>query len=111
MKKIRISWFRKKSKGSKLVYHYLMVEDDPAVMDRNTVYIFDNMGYQWQLMLLCPCGCGDVLYANLVPDHYPYWVFRIDRRNRISVYPSFNRKDRCRSHFFITNGRIDWVND
>jgi hypothetical protein len=111
MKKRRRNWFRKKKKASKPLYRHVVIEEEPTVMERNMVYIFNNVGYHWQLTMLCPCGCGDVLYANLIPDHYPNWVYRIDRRDLISVYPSFHRKDRCRSHFFIRNGRIDWIND
>ncbi len=109
MKKKRINWFRKKLKDTKPIFKHKVVVDEPTPLEKNVIYIFDNGGYHWQLTLLCPCGCGDLLYANLIPDHYPYWVYRIGRKRRISVYPSFHRKDACRSHFVITDGKIDWV--
>ena len=49
--------------------------------------------------LKCPCGCGDVLTLNLIPDTHPGWTISGN-----SIKPSINRIIGCRSHFTITNG-------
>lgn len=47
----------------------------------------------------CPCGCGDVIYINLIPDTHPGWTITGN-----TIKPSLNRSSGCRSHFSITNG-------
>lgn len=49
----------------------------------------------------CPCGCGDVIALNLIPNTKPSWSVSGN-----TITPSINRTARCKSHFSITNGKV-----
>jgi hypothetical protein len=52
------------------------------------------------LLLMCPCGCGEILPVNLDERSGPAW--RLYRGERgLSLYPSVWRESGCESHFVI----------
>lgn len=57
---------------------------------------------------LCVCGCGAKVITPLGPAE---WTF--SERNRCpTLYPSIgNWQLPCRSHYFITEGRIKWAGE
>ena len=65
---------------------------------------------KWALMQ-CPCGCGELLTLSLMKNFRPYWNYKIDKWNRITLSPSIWKKDGCRSHFFIKKGKVIWSNN
>ena len=109
MKKL-LKWLLR-PRGKKKIYRYEIVEELPGKIKQGIVYIFNNNEYHWQIAMLCPCRCKTVLYLNLVDDIHPYWKYRVDRHDRISISPSLYRKTGCRSHFFLRNGKIEWCNE
>ena len=90
-------------------YRYQFVEDIPDAIQPRIIYIIQNNGYAWQLVILCPCGCRKNLHMNLTEEYKPSWKFKVDKRKRISIYPSIHRMVGCKSHFFIKKGKIIWV--
>lgn len=55
---------------------------------------------------LCACGCGNRVVLPIKPAG---WTMR-KGRNGISIFPSVgNREFDCRSHYFILDGRVDWL--
>jgi len=58
------------------------------------------------IMLLCPCGCGDALTANLRPERDPHWSLSIDKQGLATLQPSYWRNGQCESHFMLVGGRI-----
>ena len=58
------------------------------------------------LMLVCPCGCGEMLNVNLDPMAGPSWRLYEGRRGGASLYHSVWRDTGCRSHFIIWRGEI-----
>lgn len=55
----------------------------------------------------CACGCGEKVVLPLSPDH---WQLRYD--GEVSLTPSIgNYQYDCKSHYFIRNGKVIWVND
>ena len=55
---------------------------------------------------LCACGCGQKVVTPLGPAE---WTFT-ERNGRPTMDPSIgNWQLPCRSHYLITNGRIDWA--
>lgn len=89
-------------------YKYSLVSDIPDLIESNFIYIIENNGYQWQIVMLCPCGCKKTLHMNLMKEHKPYWSFEIDKRKRISLSPSVHRIIGCKSHFFVRKSVIIW---
>lgn len=84
------------------------VEELPEVLNKDRFYLVGENGYLWHAALLCPCGCAERLYLNLLPEQRPCW--RIDRHadDTVSVHPSVWRVRGCGSHFFIRRGSIEW---
>ena len=57
----------------------------------------------------CPCGCGDLQAINTQGSHLPKsWDGSFDDQNRLTLSPSVNRTSACLSHYFITNGVVQW---
>jgi Family of unknown function (DUF6527) len=60
------------------------------------------------LRLLCPCRCGEILRVNLMQSEYPVWSMTIDASGHLTLVPSLDVLG-CRSHFWVTRGRVRWV--
>lgn len=69
-----------------------MVEALPDHCNPHTVYIVRNNGYSWQLNLKCPCGCGTLLYINLLEERKPCWRYTINAKKQITILPSLHRR-------------------
>jgi hypothetical protein len=59
----------------------------------------------------CPCGCGEKVALSLAENRRPAWRVSVDWLRRPTIKPSVWLTDCCRSHFWITNGCIQWVQD
>lgn len=94
---------------SEKLYKAMITDDVPEKIDNKTIYIIYNEGYYWQAVMLCPCKCKKILHMNLMKEYHPFWKIEIDNKNRISLNPSVHRIVGCRSHFFVSNGRIIWA--
>jgi uncharacterized protein DUF6527 len=58
------------------------------------------------LIMLCPCGCNEVVPINFDERSGPAWEYYGDGINGLSVFPSIWRDTGCKSHFIIWYGRI-----
>ena len=86
-----------------------IVDDWPPVFDHSIVYIqIDDTG-PWAAAFVCPCGCEQVIYLNLIESVRPSWRVEAKWFRGISVSPSVWRKVGCKSHFFIRDGNIQWA--
>ena len=83
-------------------------EEAPEDPEQETFYIVMWAGEPWHVSMLCPCGCGEMLHMNLIPDGVPVWHLSIHQDSSISLYPSVLRNRGCHSHFWIRNDRIFW---
>ena len=53
----------------------------------------------------CACGCGEKVVLPLAPEH---WQLHYD--GEVTLSPSIgNYQYDCRSHYFIRNGKIIWI--
>lgn len=59
----------------------------------------------------CPSGCGTPLLLSLNPDRRPRWSVTYDWLGRPSLTPSVHRKDGCRCHFWMKDGKVEWCKD
>ena len=90
-------------------YGTMVVKDSlPTELVPRTVYIVRDDGYDEQVALLCPCGCGRVLQMNLLPDERPCWSVIQNADGTVTLSPSVWRTKDCGSHFWLRNGRIQW---
>lgn len=84
------------------------VADLPEKMSVGRVYVVGENGYQWFAALVCPCGCGETLHLNLLPEQRPCWKLELQADRAITITPSIWRTKGCRSHFIIRDGKIIW---
>ena len=67
-------------------------------------------GLPRSLILMCPCGCGDVLTLNLDRRSDKAWLL-YRRKAGITLYPSVWRDSGCESHFVVWRNQITWIDD
>ncbi len=82
--------------------------DVPSTIPRGLVFIVGSKGQEELAVLSCPCGCGDRLRLNLIKASKPNWSWLIDIDKTVTFCPSINRLTGCKSHFFLTEGRVQW---
>jgi len=85
--------------------------DLPRRFKRGVVYVIVEDGIEEFLALRCPCGCGETIWLNLLPDERPRWSVSRHPQGMFSVHPSVWRTAGCHSHFFVRSGRIVWCRE
>jgi len=90
-------------------FEFELVEDLPELIPEKKVLVVAEGNQPDTLAFKCPCGCNSNILLNLLQDAKPRWKYRITKRGNISISPSVWRKVGCKSHFFVRDGRIDWV--
>ncbi|WP_106541091.1 DUF6527 family protein [Prolixibacter denitrificans] len=98
-----------KWKAKRLRYKYQFVNEIPQLLHTNTLYVEGNQKHRWTAAFICPCGCNEIIYLNLIPTTRPRWKIKLGWFKKPTVSPSINRRIECKSHFFIKKGRIKWV--
>ena len=102
--------FRKSWRVPEQRYFFERVEGKfPPELKTNTLYVLTENDVPWEAALICPCGCGERIELNLLPDEHPRWSYNVTRSGLPSLHPSVNRYVGCKSHFFLRRGRIVWA--
>jgi len=105
----RIWWFiRYWLTGQPVPLRTIHVEELPESLKRTCVYVVGENDFYWFVAMICPCGCGDVLYMNLLEEKRPRWSFNTNPDGTISLKPSVFRQKGCRSHFYFRRGVVEW---
>src|ERR1700761_2191496 len=85
-----------------MIYSYQAVERIPKLLNDGVVY--HNEEFQLAA-LLCACGCGHRI-TLLVPDSHQV----SSEAGLATIRPSIAVCDAaCKSHFFITGGKVRWM--
>lgn len=92
----------------KYVSEYIDDIPEEDQIEERVVYIIGENEYYWQVAFICPCGCQELIQLNLLPEVYPSWSFKHNKKNEITLLPSINRKVGCASHFRIVSGLVVW---
>lgn len=90
------------------LYRAQRIEDLPDIFKPLTVYLVGEDDHLWAAALICPCGCGERIELNLLPQARPCWSVERHPGGTVTLMPSVWRQKGCKSHFFVRNGRIDW---
>lgn len=85
------------------------IEDVPSILGKKRLYLVGKSS-PWLLIFECPCGCREKIHLNLLPDDSPFWSVYF-RNKQVYVRPSIKRTVGCKSHFWITEGKIKWCFD
>jgi len=88
-----------------------IVESDslPARLPPFHIILAREDGEDWCIGMRCPCGCDQIIELMVIPEAMPRWDLSLDDKCRPSLSPSIWLKSGCRSHFWLTNGKILWV--
>lgn len=85
-----------------MTFSYQAVERIPKQLQRSVVYHSEEFEIA---ALLCACGCGHRVML-LVPDSHEV----TSQKGMATVRPSIAVCDApCKSHYFITAGRVEWL--
>jgi hypothetical protein len=101
-------WIWRKQKWQR-VFLVRRIEDEPDQYQPGILYVVEDTGVPWAAAMACPCGCGNSLHMNLLPDTKPVWSLKIERDGAPTLTPSVWRQEGCHSHFFLRRGHIKWV--
>ena len=66
-----------------------------------------HRGLVRSVVISCPDGCGSVLTINLDRRSGKAWVL-YQRKEELSIFPSYWRVDGCRCHFIVWRNCILW---
>ena len=89
-------------------FRVFFVDEFPDSIRSRAVYVAGENGHPWAASMLCPCGCGDMIQLNLLPQVRPCWKVTTHEDGTVTMAPSIWRQEGCKSHFFVRRGRIDW---
>ncbi len=80
----------------------------PEQLQAKVVYVTGEDDYTFYVVMICPCGCGEILFMNTVVGADPCWRLTQHSDGTVSLDPSVMRWIGCKSHFFLRAGRIIW---
>lgn len=86
----------------------VQVDDLPDQLAPGKLYLLGEGRFLWAIAMRCPCGCGDIIHMNLLPDARPSWRLIRHFDGTVSLHPSIWRQKGCRSHFFVRRSRVKW---
>ena len=90
---------RQKSK-----YRTVFVDNVPNRLEKDTLYVCIKYNIAAHL---CMCGCGEEIFTPISKIYG--WTLSYDGTN-VSLSPSIgNGAYACKSHYFLKNGRVKWV--
>ena len=83
----------------------LFVSSIPEILEEGKLYINEEDEIA---LHKCCCGCGEEVVTPLNPAG---WRIIKNRQTVVTMRPSIgNGQNQCRSHYFITNNHVDWLN-
>ena len=97
------AWFR----GDMVVVD-MRGDEPPEKMARRHLIRMIDEGQPWAVLMMCPCGCQEVIELSLSRASKASWSLTT-QCGRPTLHPSVWRNTGCRSHFWLRNGRVDWV--
>lgn len=84
--------------------------DVPLRLPRNGVVLVGSPEFHKWLVFDCPCRGRHRIMLPLDPKHRPHWSVFYNGSLTVSPSVDYAGKDR-RCHYFLRNGRIEWVSD
>lgn len=94
--------------GRRKIFRAIRVEEFPDTLEPLKVYLAGEGENLWAAAMICPCGCGDVIELNLLPQARPRWCAQEHADGTVSLVPSVWRRKGCQSHFVVKHGVIRW---
>lgn len=89
-------------------FHVSKIDESPDEYEPGNLYLVGDE-QPWFAEFLCPCGCGELITLKLFGES-PSWNIVKNNHDGITLRPSVWRTSGCKSHFFIRNSMVVWVN-
>lgn len=80
----------------------------PNNLKSRDLYLAREDDENWAIALNCPCGCGDRIELQLIPELSPNWRLVSNNQKFPTLHPSIWRTTGCKSHFWVKKGHIHW---
>ncbi|GAB2731699.1 DUF6527 family protein [Nocardioides pakistanensis] len=80
----------------------------PEDLHPRCVYVLGATTPKWAL-LDCPCGRGHTIELNLANPARTRWKVTTNNSGQPSVHPSIDYQGEPRCHYWLKNGRVQWV--
>lgn len=103
-------WWRRLKARALPARRLTVIEGDslpPKLPHRNVLLARDG-AEDWCVGMRCPCGCGRAIELLVAQGIAPRWDLRTDERGLPTLEPSVFWQSGCRSHFWLTRGRVRW---
>jgi len=81
----------------------------PAKMPIRSIVLARDSQEDWCVGMQCPCGCGRIIELLVIDEAQPRWDYSVNASGQPSLHPSVWLNNGCCSHFWLRNGRIQWV--
>ncbi len=88
---------------------YAERDDLPEVPKAGELAVAGNLERLKWALLDCPCGHGHTILLPLQKTANPHWSLSVDDSGRPTLSPSVDRVAERRCHFWLRDGRVQWV--
>jgi len=81
----------------------------PDTIKSGLLYISEEYGISCHL---CPCGCGKEVYLTFPEKEINGKILGWNMAynfGKVTFRPSVGNAFKCRSHYYITNNKIEWI--
>lgn len=103
---------RSRNSHAKSCINHVMIlagrSDLPEHLNPRCVYVLGKTTPKWAL-LDCPCGRGHTIELNLANPARTRWTVTTNHAGQPSVHPSIDYRGNPRCHYWLRDGRINWV--
>ena len=83
-------------------------DDVPKRLPRNGAVLVGSIQYPKWIAFDCPCRTGHRIMLNTDKARLPRWTTTL--KGRLTLSPSVDYQySQLRCHYFVRNGRIEWV--
>lgn len=89
------------------IIHLTKTPSNDQIKPKEFVVVEAGKKRYWALFQ-CPCGCGHVISLSLQKVHRPRWTVKASKGKRPTLAPSVWQNTGCKSHFWISDGRVFW---
>lgn len=105
-----LEWWRQAIENILPARRLIIVDGDslPSKLPKRALVLARDDGEDWCVGMRCPCGCGSNIELLVIKEAKPRWDIATDHNLRPTLSPSVWRKNGCRAHFWVRDGRVIW---
>jgi hypothetical protein len=110
MSKLKIMWLRLTewwTSPRKVIEVY--GELSPSKLPSRDLLLLREGGEAWSILMRCPCGCDQPVELPLIREARPRWSLRVNKAGYPTLAPSIWRREGCRAHYFVRDGKVVWI--